>query len=132
MAILTTIGLITLGAVALTTAITAGCYFATEEDRARAQIEENNSNIRAYKSMLQDCNLLKTKLYNAESYLKYAKSDFANGGHVLDNVPLANTEFESCFSKINSAVSSLSLFISNLNSAILELEAENRELQRKI
>ena len=42
-------------------------------------------------------------------YLKDSKKDFANGGDVIDGMPIANSEFISCLN---------ATFISNLPSAI--------------
>lgn len=131
MGVLTTIGLIVLGGVVVTSAITAGCYFATEDDRAKAQIQENEANINAYNQVIQEFNGLKTKLNNAKSYLNDAKSDFQNGGHVLDGVPLANSEFTACLNKISNSITYIDGFISNLNSAISELRTENNNLRAK-
>ena len=130
MALLTTIGLIVLGGVALTTAVTAGCYYATEDERNKAKIEENNSNINAFKNVIGDFSNMKNKLLKAKSCLEAGKRDFANGGHVLDDVPLANPEFNLCLSKIDSAISNVDGFIASLNSEISKLEAENNRLSK--
>ena len=113
-------------------AITAGVYYATEDDRARARIAEIDQEIKNCDIIINNFNNLKTKLQNGKSYLNESKTDFKNGGHVLDGVPLANSEFNSCISKIDNAIININNIINCYNNDKSKLSKEKKELQAKL
>jgi len=110
----------------------AGAWFATEDDRARARIKEIDQEIKNCNTIINSFNNLKTKLKNGKSYLNDSKTDFTNGGHVLDGVPLANSEFNSCISKIDSAITNINNIIKRYNNEKSELNSEKRKLEAKL
>ena len=107
--------LIVLGATAVVGAIGYAC---TEDDRARERIKQLKAENEQLNSAKNYVSGIKTKLSSAKEYLTNAKNDFKNGGHVLDGVPLANSEFTSCISKLDSAIRNATNLINDFNSTI--------------
>lgn len=132
MAILTTIAIITGITVAVGTGITVGAYFATEDDRIRAEIAELEQKRDNCDTIITSFNGLKTKLNEGKSYLTDAKNDFTNGGHVLDGVPLANEEFTACNNKINGAITNINTIISDLTETKKAAQKKINELRAKL
>ncbi|MBR6690239.1 MAG: hypothetical protein IKL65_02795 [Bacilli bacterium] len=129
---LTVIGLSILGATVLGGGGTALYYYATEDDRARARIAEIDQEISEYTTIINSFNDLKNKLQNAKNYLSDSKTDFTNGGHVSDGVPLANTEFDSCIGKIDSAIADINNIYNYYDNRISELEKERKQQEAKL
>lgn len=125
------VGISTLVAVAVGSAATATYYCVTEEDDAKNTIQKNEETIKLNQKIISDFNSLKTKLNNSKDYLNEGKKNFTEGGHVLDGVPLANSEFLDCLNKINTTITSIDAFISDLNSTITNLEKENKDLREE-
>ena len=132
MAVLTTLAIIAGVTLVVGGAATAGVYYATEDDRARARIAEIEQEIKNCNTIINNFNNLKTKLQNSKSYLNDSKTDFTNGGHVLDGVPLANSEFNSCINKIDNAINNINNIINRYNNDKSELTKEKRQLQAKL
>lgn len=104
----------------------------TEDDRAReriAQLKKENEYLNSVKEYVSN---LKTKLTNANDYLKEGREDFKSGGHVLDGVPLANTEFSDCISKMDGAIKNAQELINDFNSTISYNNSEIRKEQAKL
>lgn len=105
---------------------------ATEDDRARAriaQLEAENKQLSAAKDYVSD---IKSKLTTAKSYLNDGKNDFKNGGHVLDNVPLANPEFTSCIEDLDGAIRNANYLIEDFKDTISENKNEIRKEKAKL
>lgn len=132
MAIMTTIAIIAGVTLVVGGGITAGVYYATEDDRIRARIAEINNEISNCDTIINHFDSLKTKLTNGKTYLDSAKTDFTNGGHVLNGVPLANPEFTSCIEKIDAALSDISNIITRYKNDKSALKKEKRELEAKL
>lgn len=132
MAILTTLAII--GGITLIVGggAVAGTYFATEDDRARARIAEIDKEIANCNTIIEAFENIKSKLNSSKEYLDAAKDDFASGGWVNDEIPLANKEFISCKQDINSAVNSIEDIIRYYQNARSELSAERRECEAKL
>ena len=132
MAVMTTLAIIAGVTLLIGGAATAGAYYATEDDRARARIKEIEQEIKNCNTIIDSFNNLKSKLQNGKYYLNESKTDFTNGGHVLDGVPLANSEFNSCIDKLNNAINNVNNIIKRYNDDKNELKKEKRELQAKL
>jgi hypothetical protein len=104
MAVLTTCILVGLGATAL---IGTGAYLWNKDDveaeRLNKRLTEISNETNANNTVIERYNTIKGKIQNAIDYLDNGKSDFVSGGHVLDNIPLANTEFSNTQKKLNQA-----------------------------
>ena len=111
--------------------IVAGSYYATEEERRKARIEEIKEEIKNCDVIISNFSNLKKKLQESKSYLNESKKDFTNGGHVLDGVPLANSEFNSCISKIESAINNANSIIKRYNNEKSDLNKEKTKLEAK-
>lgn len=132
MALLTTLAIIAGVTLVVGGAAVAGTYYATEDERARARIAEINNEINNCNTIISAFDNIKTKLVKSKDYLSYAKTDFTNGGWVQDGIPLANKEFKSCNSDIDSAIESIDNIISYYRTAISELKKEKRECEAKL
>lgn len=120
MAVITTATLIVLGVTAAIGAGGAIWHACTEEDRAKEKIKQLKAENESLKSAREYVNNVKTKLVGAKEYLTDAKKDFKNGGHVLDDVPLANSEFKSCIDKLDGAIKNATNLINDFNATITE------------
>ncbi|MBE6149750.1 MAG: hypothetical protein E7170_03380 [Firmicutes bacterium] len=104
----------------------------TEDDRARErikQLENENKQLNSAKNYIDG---IKTKLCSAKKYLENGKTDFKNGGHVMDDVPLANYQFESCISKLDGAIASANELINDFSTMITKNNNEIRTEQAKL
>ena len=120
MGFITTATLIVLGATALVGTGGAIWHACTEEDRAKEKIKQLKAENKQLNSAKNYVSGIKTKLVNAKQYLTNAKNDFKNGGHVLDGVPLANSEFTSCISKLDGAIKNATNLINDFNDTIAQ------------
>ena len=93
------------------------------------QLKKENEYLNSVKEYVSN---LKSKLTNANNYLKDGREDFKSGGHVLDGVPLANTEFSDCISKMDGAIKNAQELINDFNSTISYNNAEIRKEQAKL
>lgn len=132
MALFTTLAIIAGVTLVVGGGAVAGAYFATEADRAKARIEEIDAELANCDTIITAFKNIKTKLKSSREYLDAAKSDFANGGWVLDDTPLANKEFKSCDADIRDAITSINNIIQYYNDAKSELQDERRECQAKL
>ena len=132
MAVLTTLAIIGGATLLIGGGAVAASWFATEDDRARARIAEIDQEIANCDTIIENFDYLKTKLSNGKSYLNSSKTDFKNGGHVLDGVPLANSEFKACITDINNAITSIDNIINRYTNEKAELNEERRQLQAKL
>lgn len=132
MALLTTLAIIAGVTLVVGGGAVAVGYYATEEERARARIAEINSEISNCNTIISAFDNIKTKLVKSKEYLSDAKKDFTNGGWVQDGTPLANKEFKSCNSDIESAIGSIDNIINYYRNAISELNKEKRECEAKL
>ena len=132
MAVLTTIAIIAGATLLVGGGVAAGAYFATEDDRARARIAQIEQEIKNCDTIINNFSGLKAKLQDGKSYLNDSKNDFANGGHVYEGEPLANSEFNDCINKIDSAVTNINNIITRYNNDKSELNREKRGLQAKL
>lgn len=127
---------IVIGGIALAIGVAVGTtYAATSDERALADAE---ANVARYKQELENCKLvikslndLRNKLDSGKTYLTNAKNDFSNGGHVVENLPLANSEFSSCFKKIDYAMSDIDNLIKKYDSVKEDLRKKINELIKK-
>ena len=137
------IGLCVLGGTVLSSAVTAGIYIGTSDEREQNEnirkINEYRKNIEAQQKMIEDFTVLKNNLGDANMYLDYGKINFQDGGHVLNGVPLANLEFNSCLENINNAITGIDTFITDLNSSVTAMQSEvekllnrNIEIEKKL
>lgn len=117
--------LIVLGVAAVVGVSGAIWHSCTEDDRAKQRIKELEAENKQLNSAKEYVSSIKTKLTSAKEYLQKGKSDFKNGGHVLDNVPLANPEFESCITKLDGAITNAKNLINDFNATI---EQNNRDI----
>lgn len=120
MAVITTATLIVLGVTAAIGAGGAIWHACTEDDRAREKIKQLKAENESLKSAREYVSNIKIKLESAKEYLTDARSDFKNGGHVYDDVPLANSEFKSCIDKLNGAIKNAKNLIDDFNATIAE------------
>lgn len=132
MAVFTTIAIIAGCTLLVGGAATAGAWFATEDDRARARIAEIDQEIKNCDTIINSFSDLKDKLQDGKTYLSDSKDDFKNGGHVLNGEPLANKEFTDCLNKINNAISDIDKIISRYTNDKTELSNERSQLQAKL
>ena len=126
------IGLCIAGGAVVSTEVTAGIYKGTADER---ELEENSRKIDQYREnivsqtdLVSEFTALQQQLIEAKNNLNQSKNNFQNGGHVLNNVPLANPEFNSCFKDINNAISSVEALISELSASIKNMEKEVEKL----
>lgn len=124
--------LVCLGIVAGCTALGFIIHGSSEKEKAKQRIEQINQEIELSRQRITDLNELNTKLYKGKDYLSDARSDFKNGGHVLDDVPLCNPEFTSCLDKLDAAILNVKQMVNNYDYHISDLEREKRELQKKV
>ena len=114
-------------------AVGGGIYYAaTEDDRAREKIKQLEAENKQLETAKNYVNGIKSKLTSAKEYLNEGKNDFKKGGHVLDDVPLANPEFTSCISKLDSAIKSANSLINDFNSTIAQNNKDIRTEQAKL
>ena len=64
--------------------------------------------------------------------LNSGMNDFTNGGHVYEGEPLANSEFNGCINKIDSAISNIDNIITRYNNDKSALIQEKNGLQAKL
>lgn len=112
--------------------IVYACYDSAQKEEAQEQIERINLNIGKIQNLKPQYENLKSALNSGKVYLENAQNNFKNGGHVLDGIPLANSEFESCKTKINDSVNQINTIIQSLDEAIKDLEAERAKWQEKL
>lgn len=132
MAVITTATLIVLGVTALVGTGGAIWHACTEEDRAKEKIKQLKAENKQLNSAKNYVSGIKTKLTSAKEYLKDARNDFKNGGHVLDEVPLANSEFTSCINKLDNAIKNANSLINDFNSTIAQNNKDIRTEQAKL
>ena len=78
--------------------------------------------------MIEHFEGLKKKLELCKEYLNNSKKIFADGGHVLNGVPLANSEFIMCIEKIDNSISNLENLINRYTSDRSKLYDEKNRL----
>ena len=100
----------------------------TAKERIK-QLKEENKQLESAKNYVSE---IKTKLSSAKEYLISAKNDFKNGGHVLDEVPLANSEFTSCISKLDAAMTNATNLINDFNETIAHNKEEIKKEEAKL
>ena len=132
MGVITTATLIVLGVTALVGTGGAIWHACTEEDRAKEKIKQLKAENEQLNSAKNYVSGIKTKLTSAKEYLTDARNDFKNGGHVLDEVPLANSEFNSCISKLDGAIKNANSLINDFNSTIAQNNKDIRTEQAKL
>lgn len=132
MGVITTATLVVLGVTALVGTGGAIWHACTEEDRAKEKIKQLRAENKQLNSAKDYVSGIKTKLTSAKEYLTDAKNDFKNGGHVLDEVPLANSEFTSCISKLDGAIKNANSLINDFNSTIAQNNKDIRKEQAKL
>ena len=132
MAVLTTIAIIAGATLLVGGGIAAGTYFATEDDRARARIAQIDQEIKNCDTIINNFSGLKAKLQDGKNYLNDSKNNFTNGGHVYEGEPLANSEFNGCINKIDSAISNIDNIITRYNNDKSALIQEKNGLQAKL
>lgn len=133
MGVLTTCILVGLGATAL---IGTGAYLWNKDDveaeRLNKRLTEISNEINANNTVIERYNTIKGKIKNAIDYLENGRTDFTNGGHVLDNTPLANTEFSNTKNKLNQAINNINNINKELNNNIEALKKERRQINAKL
>ena len=107
-------------------------YASTEDDRARERIKQLEAENESLNFAVDYVSNINNKLNSAKDYLNQAKKDFQNGGHVLDGVPLADTEFTSCINKINGAITNATNLINDFNATIEQNKKEISKEQEKL
>ena len=122
MAVMTTIGIIAGITVVVCGLVAGGTYYATEEERAQANINKINNSIANCNTIIDRFNEIKIKLNSAKDYLNAGNTDFINGGLILPGATYAEEEFDDCLNKINTAVNNIDSIISDYNSKISELK----------
>ena len=132
MAILTTLAIIAGGTLLIGATATGVAYYATEDDRARARIAEIDADLSKCDTVINSFAEIKEKLSNSKNYLTEAKQDFANGGWVLDETPLADKEFTSCIEKIDDAAANIVKIINYYEKVKKELRKERQENEAKL
>lgn len=134
MAIITTATLIVAGVACAISAAGGIWYAATEVDRANEKIKQLQAENKQLESAKQYVNNIKDKLTKSKEYLEQGKKEFKNGGHVYDDVPLANSEFKSCIDKLDSAILNAKNLIDDFNATIDEnnkkINSISAELQK--
>lgn len=100
----------------------------TEDDRARERIKQLEAENASLNSAIDYLNNIKVKLSNSKDYLEEARNDFKNGGHVLDDVPLANPEFTSCIDRLQGAITNSENLINDFYATI---ENNNNEISKE-
>lgn len=103
-------------------------HAATEDERNAAEkkrLETENEGLRSAKNYVES---VKDKLKEARDKLSYARDDFKNGGHVLDGVPLANTNFQSCLDKLDNAMTYAERLVSDFDETIAANESSISKL----
>lgn len=132
MGVITTTTLVILGVTALVGTGGAIWHACTEDDRAKEKIKQlkaENQQLTSAKNYIIE---IKTNLTNAKDYLTEAKNDFKNGGHVLDDIPLANSEFTSCISKLDGAIKNATNLINDFNATIAQNNKDISSEQAKL
>ena len=118
MAVITTATLIVLGVATLVGTGGAVWHACTEDDRAKEkirQLEAENEQLNSAKNYVSG---IKTKLTSAKEYLEAGRNDFKNGGHVLDNQPLAFKEFNGCINTLDGAIANATSLIKDFDATI--------------
>lgn len=129
MGVITTATLIVFGVTAVVGTAGAIWHAATEDERNAAKLEQLKAENEQLNVAIEYVNNVKGKLVSAKDYLADAKKDFKNGGHVSDDVPLANSEFTSCINNLTNAITNATNLISDFNATISQNNAEIKKLQ---
>lgn len=132
MAVITTATLVVLGVTALVGTGGAIGLACTREDRAKEKIKKLKAENKQLNSAKEYVSNIKSKLTSAKEYLIDAKNDFKSGGHVLDNVPLANPEFTSCINKLDGAIKNATNLINDFNATISQNKKAIKKEQAKL
>lgn len=125
----------TLIVLGVTAAIGAGgaiWHECTEEDRAKEKIKQLKAENEQLNSAKNYVSNIKVKLESAKEYLASAKKDFTRGGHVYDDVPLANSEFKSCIDKLTSAIKNAKKIIDDCDETIAENNKKMNSISAEI
>lgn len=109
--------LIVLGVAAVVGISGAIVNYATEDERAQAEINRLKAENEQLTSARDHVAGIKTKLTSAKDYLTGARNDFNNGGHQQEP-PFAQTQFSSCISKLESATQNATNLINDFNATI--------------
>lgn len=131
MAVMTTLAIIAGVTLIVGGVATATAYYATEQDRNEARIEEIKTEIKNCDTVISNFNDLKEKLIEGKTYLNNSKKNFADGGHSLDGVPLANDKFNDCIKKIEDATKNIDDIIAEYENNKSELKQEKASLEKK-
>lgn len=107
-------------------------YFATEDDRARARIDElnaENKQLNAVKDYLLN---LRNKIDDAKEHVDAAITDFNSGGHIMgdynDNEYTQSTEFTYVTSRLTTANAYATRLIDDINATI---SSNNQKIQNE-
>lgn len=132
MGVITAATLIVLGVTTLIGTIGYAAHYATEPDRIRAKIQQLQTENQQLNSAKQFISELLPNITSAKSYLTQGKNDFLSGGHVKDNIPLANPEFSQCIKALEGAETSANNLIDDFNTTIQKNDDEIKSLQTQL
>lgn len=127
MAVVTTV-LAVIGGVSFLGSVGYSIY-SSEKEKKELRLEEIDNDIKTYNALISVFEDLKSKLYKSIEYFETGKTDFKNGGHVFQGVPLANTEFNDSINKLNSSITTINQLINAYKKEIEKLKQEKRSLQ---
>lgn len=116
-------------AIGVSGAIVSAC---TEDERARARIDELQAQNNAINAALKNLYSVQRKLQSAINYLTSSKTDFTNGGWVNNGIPLANNEFGFSMTKVNNALTNCNNLINDFNNTFDSNNAEITRLSAKL
>ena len=102
-------------------------YTGAQEKKELRKMEIDND-IAAYRALISMFENIKSDLNDSKGLFNDAKQIFKSGGHVMDDVPLANNEFETINGNISSAVSTIDSLIAEYNNEIQKLTDEKASL----
>lgn len=133
MAVLTTCILVGLGATAL---VGTGAYLWTRKDvkaeELNNRLKEIENEINANNLVIGKYNTIKGKIQKAIKCLDDGKKAFANGGHIIAGVPLANAEISNTKNKLNQAITNVNNINNELNNNIKMLEEEKKQINSEL
>lgn len=81
----------------------AAIIASTDDERKAAEKKRLKDENKYLKQSIQYIDNIKSEIEKAYKALNESKKEFANGGHTLNGVPLANSEFNNCIQKLENA-----------------------------